>query len=106
MGFAPALYEEIAYDELGNNLNGTFMDYLLPTAVETPAWETGKKVTPSPHHPIGAKGGGGAATRRPPVRPGHGRRGPAADLGPARGTWPDPARRHDRGLGRRQLRPA
>jgi len=62
MGFAPALYEEIAYDELGNNLNGTFMDYLLPTAVETPAWETGKTITPSPHHPIGAKGVGESAT--------------------------------------------
>ena len=36
MGLAPSLYEEIRYDELGNNLNGTFMDYLLPTAVETP----------------------------------------------------------------------
>ena len=62
MGFAPALLEEITYDELGNNLNGTFMDYLLPTAVETPAWETGKTVTPSPHHPIGAKGVGESAT--------------------------------------------
>ncbi|MFI5261822.1 MAG: molybdopterin cofactor-binding domain-containing protein, partial [Candidatus Limnocylindrales bacterium] len=62
MGFAPSLYEEITYDELGNNLNGTFMDYLLPTAVETPAWETDKTVTPSPHHPIGAKGVGESAT--------------------------------------------
>jgi carbon-monoxide dehydrogenase large subunit len=35
---------------------GTFMDYLLPTAVETPNWQTGKTVTPSPHHPFGAKG--------------------------------------------------
>src|SRR3954449_4471937 len=56
MGLAPALYEEITYDELGNNLAGTFMDYLLPTALETPAWETGKTITPSPHHPLGAKG--------------------------------------------------
>jgi aerobic carbon-monoxide dehydrogenase large subunit len=62
MGFAPALYEEITYDELGNNLAGTFMDYLLPTAMETPAWETAKTVTPSPHHPIGAKGVGESAT--------------------------------------------
>src|SRR5664279_3864881 len=62
MGLAPALFEEIAYDELGNNLAGTFMDYLLPTAVETPAWETGKTITPSPHHPIGAKGVGESAT--------------------------------------------
>jgi len=62
MGLAPALYEEIPYDENGNNLAGTFMDYLLPTAVETPAWETGKTITPSPHHPLGAKGVGESAT--------------------------------------------
>jgi aerobic carbon-monoxide dehydrogenase large subunit len=62
MGLAPALYEEITYDEQGNNLAGTFMDYLLPTAVETPAWETGKTITPSPHHPLGAKGVGESAT--------------------------------------------
>ena len=62
MGLAPALYEEITYDENGNNMAGTFMDYLLPTAVETPAWEVAKTVTPSPHHPIGAKGVGESAT--------------------------------------------
>ncbi len=62
MGLAPALYEQITYDELGNNQAGTFMDYLLPTAVELPAWETGKTTTPSPHHPIGAKGVGESAT--------------------------------------------
>jgi aerobic carbon-monoxide dehydrogenase large subunit len=62
MGLAPALYEEIQYDELGNNLAGTFLDYLVPTAVETPAWELEKTVTPSPHHPIGAKGVGESAT--------------------------------------------
>jgi carbon-monoxide dehydrogenase large subunit len=56
MGIAPALYEEIVYDEQGNMLTGTLMDYLLPTAVETPKWRTGKTVTPSPHHPLGAKG--------------------------------------------------
>ena len=62
MGLAPSLYEEITYDEQGNNLAGTFMDYLLPTAMETPAWETGKTITPSPHHPLGAKGVGESAT--------------------------------------------
>ena len=62
MGFAPSLLESITYDELGNNLAGTFMDYLLPTAVETPRWETGKTITPSPHHPLGAKGVGESAT--------------------------------------------
>ena len=62
MGLAPALYEEIVYDENGQNLTSTFMDYLLPTAVETPAWETDKTCTPSPHHPLGAKGIGESAT--------------------------------------------
>ena len=56
MGIAPAMYEELIYDDEGNILNGTFMDYLLPTSVETPNWETGHTITPSPHHPLGAKG--------------------------------------------------
>src|SRR5918912_1464159 len=62
MGLAPALYEAMQYDEHGNCLTSTFMDYLLPTAVETPCWETGFTVTPSPHHPLGAKGVGESAT--------------------------------------------
>jgi carbon-monoxide dehydrogenase large subunit len=62
MGMAPALLEEITYDENGNNQSGSFMDYLLPTAVESPSWETFKTVTPSPHHPLGAKGVGESAT--------------------------------------------
>ena len=61
-GLGPALYEEIPYDEDGNNLAGSFMDYLVPTAVETPAWETAHTITPSPHHPLGAKGVGESAT--------------------------------------------
>jgi carbon-monoxide dehydrogenase large subunit len=62
MGLAPALFEEIQYDEQGNIQGGSFMDYLLPTAVETPRWETDKTCTPSPHHPLGAKGVGESAT--------------------------------------------
>jgi aerobic carbon-monoxide dehydrogenase large subunit len=62
MGMAPALFEAITYDENGNIQQGSLMDYLLPTAMETPAWETEKTVTPSPHHPIGAKGVGESAT--------------------------------------------
>ncbi|WP_272481704.1 molybdopterin cofactor-binding domain-containing protein, partial [Rhodothermus marinus] len=46
MGFAPAMMEELVYDEEGNILTGSFMDYLLPTAVETPRWETARTVTP------------------------------------------------------------
>ncbi|HEX6303872.1 MAG TPA: aerobic carbon-monoxide dehydrogenase large subunit [Anaerolineales bacterium] len=62
MGFAPSLMEEISYDENGNIFGANFQDYLIPTAVETPRWETDETVTPSPHHPIGAKGVGESAT--------------------------------------------
>ena len=62
MGLAPALYEEIVYDDNGTMLTGTLMDYLVPTAMETPNWRTEKTVTPSPHHPIGAKGVGESPT--------------------------------------------
>jgi aerobic carbon-monoxide dehydrogenase large subunit len=61
-GVAMALMQVIAFDSDGNCLGGSFMDYLLPTAVECPAWELGATVTPSPHHPIGAKGVGESAT--------------------------------------------
>ncbi len=61
-GLAPALYEEIVYDETGQNLSGTMADYLVPTAVESPRWELGKTITPSPHHPLGAKGVGESPT--------------------------------------------
>lgn len=62
MGMAPALMEEISYDDQGNIHGGTFMDYLVPTAMETPSWEVGETVTPCPHHPFGAKGVGESAT--------------------------------------------
>ncbi|TXN31249.1 aerobic carbon-monoxide dehydrogenase large subunit [Lacisediminihabitans profunda] len=61
-GVGMALMEIIQFDEDGNNLGGSFMDYLIPTAMEVPNWETGFTVTPSPHHPIGAKGVGESAT--------------------------------------------
>jgi carbon-monoxide dehydrogenase large subunit len=61
-GVGIALMEQIAFDEEGNCLGGSLMDYLIPTAVEVPDWETGHTVTPSPHHPLGAKGIGESAT--------------------------------------------
>jgi carbon-monoxide dehydrogenase large subunit len=61
-GIGMALMQAIAFDEVGNCLGGSFMDYLLPTAMECPSWELGATVTPSPHHPIGAKGVGESAT--------------------------------------------
>jgi carbon-monoxide dehydrogenase large subunit len=56
--FAIAMGQEIHYDENGNVTSASFMDFFLPTAVEAPKWETDYTVTPSPHHPIGAKGVG------------------------------------------------
>jgi len=61
-GIGMALMEMISFDEAGNCLAGSLMDYLIPTAMEVPNWETGHTVTPSPHHPIGAKGVGESAT--------------------------------------------
>lgn len=61
-GVGMALMEMISFDEHGNCLAGSLMDYLIPTAMEVPDWETGHTVTPSPHHPIGAKGVGESAT--------------------------------------------
>jgi carbon-monoxide dehydrogenase large subunit len=57
-GFAIAFMQEIRYDASGNHLNPNFTEYLVPTSLETPRWETGSTCTPSPHHPIGAKGVG------------------------------------------------
>jgi carbon-monoxide dehydrogenase large subunit len=61
-GVGIALMETIAFDEDGNCLAGSLMDYLIPTAIDVPDWETDFTVTPSPHHPIGAKGIGESAT--------------------------------------------
>jgi carbon-monoxide dehydrogenase large subunit len=61
-GVGIALMELIQFDEQGNCIGGSFMDYLIPTAMEVPAWELGATVTPSPHHPIGAKGVGESPT--------------------------------------------
>ena len=55
---AIAMGQEIVYDEMGNISGASLLDFFLPTAVETPTWETDFTTTPSPHHPIGAKGVG------------------------------------------------
>ncbi len=55
-GFAVAMGQQMPFDKQGNLLGNTLMDYFLPTFVETPHWETDHTVTPSPHHPLGAKG--------------------------------------------------
>jgi carbon-monoxide dehydrogenase large subunit len=61
-GFGIAFMELITFDEEGNCIGSNFTDYVLPTAWETPKFETFETVTPSPHHPIGAKGVGESAT--------------------------------------------
>jgi aerobic carbon-monoxide dehydrogenase large subunit len=61
-GVGMALMQQIAFDEDGNCLSGSFMDYLIPSALEVPDWELGETVTPSPHHPLGVKGVGESAT--------------------------------------------
>jgi carbon-monoxide dehydrogenase large subunit len=61
-GFAMAAMELITFDEEGNCIGSNFMDYLMPTAWETPSFEIHQTVTPSPHHPLGAKGVGESAT--------------------------------------------
>jgi aerobic carbon-monoxide dehydrogenase large subunit len=59
--YAMANMQFITYDADGNCVGSNYMDYLLPTAWETPGFELHEVVTPSPHHPIGAKGVGECA---------------------------------------------
>jgi len=61
-GYAMSSMQFITFDEDGNCIGSNFMDYLIPTAWETPRFELLETVTPSPHHPIGAKGIGESAT--------------------------------------------
>ena len=60
--YAMASMQFITFDADGNCIGSNFMDYLLPTAWETPGYELHEVVTPCPHHPIGAKGVGECAT--------------------------------------------
>ena len=59
-GIGTALYEEIPYDEYGQPLASTFMDYLLPTADTVPTIISDHVETPSPLNPLGVKGAGEA----------------------------------------------
>jgi carbon-monoxide dehydrogenase large subunit len=61
-GIGQALYERVHYDEEGQLVTGTFVDYALPTAAELPSFETDRTVTPSPVNSLGAKGVGEAGT--------------------------------------------
>ena len=57
-GIAQALWEEARYDETGNMLTSSFLEYMMPTAVEAPRIESGRTTTPTPLNPLGAKGAG------------------------------------------------
>ena len=57
-GIGTALYEHALYDENGQFLTGTLMDYLIPTAIDVPQVEIGHIESPSPHTPHGIKGVG------------------------------------------------
>jgi len=59
-GIGNAFYEQLIFDDNGQLLTGTLMDYLLPTALDVPHVTTGHTVTPSPLNPLGVKGAGEA----------------------------------------------
>jgi aerobic carbon-monoxide dehydrogenase large subunit len=59
-GVAQALYEEIAFDEDGNNVTGSLASYAMPSASDLPMYETERTQTPTPRNPLGAKGIGEA----------------------------------------------
>ena len=61
-GVGGALYERMVYDESGQLLNASFMDFLMPYASEVPHIETDHLETPSPLNPLGLKGAGEAGT--------------------------------------------
>jgi carbon-monoxide dehydrogenase large subunit len=61
-GLGQALFEQVVYDEDGQLVTGTFVDYALPTAAEFPSFETDRTETPSPTNGLGVKGVGEAGT--------------------------------------------
>ncbi len=61
-GIGQALLEGAIYDENGQLLNGSYLDYALPRADDLPMFETARQVTPCPHNPLGVKGAGETGT--------------------------------------------
>ncbi|GAA4395430.1 xanthine dehydrogenase family protein molybdopterin-binding subunit [Nibrella viscosa] len=59
-GVGQALFEGAEYDENGQLINASYMDYCIPRADDLPMFETGHQVTPCPHNPLGVKGAGEA----------------------------------------------
>lgn len=66
-GIGAALYEEIAYDQNGQLLSGSFVNYLLPGAMEVPNIKTVHLESPSPLNPLGVKGLGEGGAIAPPA---------------------------------------
>jgi len=66
-GIGQALWEGAVYDEGGQLLTGTLLDYALPRAHNLPSFETDRTVTPCPHNPLGVKGVGEAGTIASPA---------------------------------------
>jgi carbon-monoxide dehydrogenase large subunit len=61
-GVAQALYERVVYDDDGNPLTASFLDYAIPSAAEVPSFAVSHTVTPTPNNPLGAKGIGESGT--------------------------------------------
>ena len=61
-GIGQAIYEQVVYDERGQLVTGTFVDYALPTAADVPSFETDRTETKSPSNSLGVKGIGEAGT--------------------------------------------
>ena len=61
-GIGQALFEGVVYDDGGQMVTGSYMDYAMPRADDFPMFETDRKVTPCPHNPLGVKGAGEAGT--------------------------------------------
>ncbi len=66
-GIGQALWEEAVYDEHGQLLTGTLLDYAVPRAHKLPSFETDRTVTPCPHNPLGVKGVGEAGAIASPA---------------------------------------
>ena len=66
-GIGSALYEEIVYDQNGQLLTGTYMDYLLPTSMEIPTVKKGHQEFLSTRNPLGIKGVGEGGAISPPA---------------------------------------
>jgi carbon-monoxide dehydrogenase large subunit len=61
-GIGQALYEHAIYDDAGNLITGSMMDYTVPNAAQIPAIETDRTETPCPHNVTGIKGVGETGT--------------------------------------------